>query len=294
MIGKFKQRLIHKVQVLSEKNQVETDFDISKLGRFQLMELISNLKQKMTQKQFDKMIIKLPEKMSPSWVGGMHHTKKEHQVFSCAWEIVGGLSTPTKMPCFSYNLPAYACITGSELAKIEGTTCNKCYANKGWYNMPWVRDKMTYRLFSINHPMWTESMIYLIQYLNQPFFRWHDSGDLQSIEHLDRICQVAWGTYFPEDKLVNTKYWLPTSEWGMVEKYVADMRMLIPPNLKIVLSGKKIDDRPPVELAKRLGVYVSMVSSKTRTCPAPDQLNKCQGCRKCWDDDVFSVVYGLH
>ncbi len=47
-----------------------------------------------------------------------------------AKQITGGLSAPGKMPGPSYNLPAWACITGSKLAKIPGTICNKCYAKK--------------------------------------------------------------------------------------------------------------------------------------------------------------------
>jgi hypothetical protein len=44
--------------------------------------------------------------------------------------IVGKLSKTSKMPCYSYNLPATRCITGSKMAKIKGTTCYDCYALK--------------------------------------------------------------------------------------------------------------------------------------------------------------------
>ena len=42
-----------------------------------------------------------------------------------AKEIIGGdLSATTKMPCKSFNLPAWECRTGSKLAKIPGTVCH--------------------------------------------------------------------------------------------------------------------------------------------------------------------------
>ena len=34
-----------------------------------------------------------------------------------ASKIVGKLSKTSKMPCYSYNLPATKCITGSKMAK---------------------------------------------------------------------------------------------------------------------------------------------------------------------------------
>ena len=99
-----------------------------------------------------------------------------------AKEITGGLSAPGKMPGPSYNLPAWACITGSKLAKIPGTICNKCYAKKGRYNFPNVKAALSRRLKSLKHPQWIEAMTVLIT--GHDHFRWHDSGDLQSVQHL--------------------------------------------------------------------------------------------------------------
>ena len=61
-------------------------------------------------------------------------------------EIVGGLSKPGKMPCPSINLPAAACVTGSLMAVIKGTTCYGCYALKGRYRFPNVKIAMDRRL----------------------------------------------------------------------------------------------------------------------------------------------------
>ena len=59
---------------------------------------------------------------------------------------IGGLSSPSKMPCYSYSLPAKACKVGSKLAKLPGTTCHGCYALKGFYMMPNVKAAMDRRL----------------------------------------------------------------------------------------------------------------------------------------------------
>ena len=43
---------------------------------------------------------------------------------------IGTLSNPAKMPSFAWGIPIEYCVTGSKLAKILGTICNKCYAGK--------------------------------------------------------------------------------------------------------------------------------------------------------------------
>ena len=118
-------------------------------------------------------------------------------------KITGGLSAPGKMPEGSYNLPARACITGAKLREIPGTPCYKCYAFKGRYNFPNVKDALTRRLESITHPQWIEAMAVLVK--GKKFFRWHDSGDIQSVDHLKKIFQVC-------DLTPDTQHWLPTQE----------------------------------------------------------------------------------
>ena len=106
-------------------------------------------------------------------------------------QITGGLSKPSKMPGFSYNLPATKCITGAKLVKIPGSVCSGCYALKGRYRFPNVKDAMQRRLDSINHPLWIKAMAASIIETKTGFFRWHDSGDLQSLDHLKKIFEVC-------------------------------------------------------------------------------------------------------
>ena len=106
-----------------------------------------------------------------------------------ASKITGGLSAPGKMPEGSYNLPAVACITGAKLRKIPGTPCYGCYAFKGRYNFRNVKDALTRRLEAITDPLWVQAMAVLIK--GKKHFRWHDSGDIQSVDHLKKILKFV-------------------------------------------------------------------------------------------------------
>ncbi len=211
-------------------------------------------------------------------------TKKE------ATRIVGGLSDTEKMPCKSYNLPAELCITGSKLRKINNSVCSDCYACKGRYVFPTVQ-KALYRrhVATVSEPRWIEAMITLI--IGMPFFRWHDSGDLQDVEHLRKIITICGAT-------PNTKHWLPTRENRIVYDYWQNQGQfplnLLMPNLCIRLSGTMIDGKGPYDLAKKMGCQVSEVGTTVYTCPASNQDNQCKDCRMCWNQEQFNVVYHKH
>ena len=197
-----------------------------------------------------------------------------------ASKITGGLSAPGKMPEGSYNLPASACQTGAKLREIPGTPCYGCYAFKGRYNFPNVKDALSRRLDSITHPQWVEAMAVLIK--GKKHFRWHDSGDLQGPEHLKKIFEVC--------KLTpDTMHWLPTQERKYLQFLDPD---IIPPNLIIRLSNAKNDTKPG-----NAWTHWSTVVKSPRAghvCPAPEQGNKCGSCRACWSKDVKEVQYRLH
>ena len=193
-----------------------------------------------------------------------------------AKKITGGLSAPSKMPGPAYNLPAQASITGSKLVKIPGSVCHGCYALKGRYRFKNVKDALSRRLASIMDPRWIEAMVVLID--KEPFFRWHDSGDLQSVQHLKNIFEVC-------NRTPGTQHWLPTRE----VKFLPLNFDAIPKNLIIRLSGHKID-----KAAASFWPWTSTVVTAGRTCPAPDQNNECKDCRACWSRDTANVAYGKH
>ena len=200
--------------------------------------------------------------------------------------ITGGLSKPNKMPGPSITLPAPACITGSKLVDVLGSTCSGCYALKGRYRFPNVKEAMQRRLDKLHDPRWVDAMVTLINGRHwqkpEPVFRWHDSGDLQSVQHLKNIFEVCKRT-------PDTAHWLPTRESRFLSLMDPEV---VPKNLKIVLSDHMNDQQKP----PTWWPYTSGVSTDHNqvTCPASKQGNKCLDCRKCWDRNTKRVIYGKH
>lgn len=209
------------------------------------------------------------------------------QVISAASLITGTLSSPSKMPCHSYSIPASRCITGVKLQSVEGSTCSNCYACKGQYRFSNVQSALETRYASLTHPEWIPNMVAMITAADKSgFFRWHDSGDLQSVDHLRNIVLIA-------EQTPNIKHWIPTREY----KIVADYRKqygAFPTNLTVRLSAHMVDGAAP-----KVGLPTSTVHSEQRAdgshvCPAPTQGNKCGECRACWNGDVANVSYHIH
>jgi len=198
-----------------------------------------------------------------------------------AYDIIGGLTSTSKMPCKSYSLPTIACNTGSKMAKIKGSICSSCYADKGFYKMyrNTIEPLQVARLFSIDDDNWVDAFVVAIG--NDKYFRWHDSGDLMSVEHLEKIVQVC-------ERTPNTKHWLPTREYGIVGAFTCSHK--IPKNLIIRLSAMFPDKRViiPVSLQGEKQIATSNVHTHTATmihgeaCKAPSQKGECRDCRKCW------------
>ena len=193
-----------------------------------------------------------------------------------AEKITGGLSAPGKMPEGSYNLPASACQTGAKLREIPDTPCYKCYAFKGNYvRYPAVQKALRRRLASLTHPRWAEAMTVLVK--GQKHFRWHDSGDIQSVEHLKKIFEVCNNT-------PGTMHWLPTQE----RRYLP--LGSYPKNLVIRLSNAKNNTTP----GQAWTHWSTVIDKGFHSCPAQSQGNKCGTCRACWSREVKHVTYPKH
>ncbi len=201
---------------------------------------------------------------------------------------VGGLSSPSKMPGFAYSLPARECLTGSKLRAVDGSVCHGCYAMKGRYVFPKVQAALYRRLESLSQPLWVEAMAELIRRKGQPHFRWHDSGDLQSVAHLAAIVRVC-------ELTPDVLHWLPSREYRTVREYLETGAF--PANLNVRLSAHMLGGAVP--RFPRLPVTVSTVSKGAapdgaHSCPAPQQGNNCGDCRACWDRSVPVVDYHYH
>ena len=226
--------------------------------------------------------------------------------------LTGGLGSPSKMPGLSYGLPSagakwvpavcnelglpvppsYGCPVGALLADVPGTVCYGCYADeRGMYKLSNPRQAQVRRLCSVWESKtgatkafeWVDAMSFLINRSKEPYFRWHDSGDLLGDWHLYRIIQVCWHT--PQ-----IKHWIPTREAKLVS--AVDPASL-PKNLTIRLSATKVDAPPP-----KLYRYTSTVDRNEPHygyhCPAPEQGNSCGDCRVCWGKVKRNVSYHYH
>ena len=130
-----------------------------------------------------------------------------------AIKIIGGnLSKVSKLPCYSYNIPAQMCNVGSKLVKVKGSTCSGCYALKGNYKrFPSVFNALEnrYNLLMGDRDKWIESMITVLKsdaVSKQKYFRWHDAGDIQDLNHLIDLVYIA-------EQVPELIFWIPTREY---------------------------------------------------------------------------------
>lgn len=204
--------------------------------------------------------------------------------------LTGGLSKPSKMPGFAYGIPAQKCLLGAILAKKKGSVCFSCYALKGMYVFPVVRAAQARRLESISRPEWVSWMTELIgkKYARKTrkkdrVFRWHDAGDLQSLEHLSKIVEIA-------KNLPDMRFWLPTRERKIIALWTLENGSF-PQNLLVRVSMPMVGQDP---LENYAFPQSTVGAEKGFQCPARKQGNECKNCRACWDAEVSSVNYELH
>lgn len=208
-----------------------------------------------------------------------------------ARELIGRFSEPSKMPCYAWSISAKHCITGSKLSEIKGSVCEGCYALKGSYTWKSTVNAMERREEKLSdRRSFVENFVIALR--GQAHFRWFDSGDLQSLEMLSDIVEIA-------ERTPTVKHWLPSKEIKIVSEYLASGKRL-PDNLALRLSAYKVDS----DNASTVTGINSLVFSKANFeakeksgvfyCTAPSQNGECKDCRACWDKEVKTVAYKKH
>lgn len=217
-----------------------------------------------------------------------------------AMTIIGGLSTTSKMPWFSWSISAEDCVTGEKLRQVEGSVCSDCYACKGCYVFQSVKNAHNRRKEALANPRFVEAFSLVLNtafhrgrktYISRGVtykenrFRWHDSGDLQSLDHLEKINQIALNT-------PNIIHWLPTKEIGILKEFLKKHIEGFSPNLTVRLSHPMIGgtwEKSPMDLP-----FSTVSTGLGVKCPAPQQGGKCSDCKNCWIKHVKSVDYKKH
>lgn len=206
---------------------------------------------------------------------------------------VGTLSETSKMrgTAYSYSTPSERCKTGSTLVDVVGSVCHGCYAKKGSYNWKPVKSALNVRFNAVvNNPFWHVYICELIRLKSRKkytYFRWHDSGDIQSVKHLLQICWIA-------DQLPDIKFWIPTRENKMVREVMGMIE--IPQNLCIRVSNHMINSDKSARNFQNRSTVSDYITDNT--CPAtlPEQPHSCieHGCTRCWNTSIDNVNYLLH
>ena len=195
------------------------------------------------------------------------------------------LSNVSKMPGASISRDARLCRVGSKLRKVKGSTCEKCYALKGMYNMPNVRAAMEKREDFFHAIDFVPRMVAILNRKRAPEFRWFDSGDVDSVHMGLNILDVCEAT-------PNKIHWIPSREykiWGDVLR----IRNL-PDNVTLRMSAHMIDGPAPKAWQNTSTVAGSAGVVSGHLCPAPTQGGKCGSCRACWNREVANVTYKQH
>jgi len=196
-----------------------------------------------------------------------------------AIKLTGGLTNTSKMPCYSYGIPAYTCNVGSYLRRefkngIKESVCSKCYAHKSRYSFPVVKDSYHRRYDRVLEALenketgdrWIKAMTYLINAYGSEYFRWHDSGDLLSLKHLEMIIEVVKATNRDGN---HVEHWIPTLEFGTCHDYVKKHGKFSKiPNLVVRLSTAMVDGEPNEILASQFGCQTSLVTRKRESFKA--------------------------
>ena len=194
------------------------------------------------------------------------------------------LSNTSKLGVKSISLDAKKCKTGSKLAKKSGTVCNGCYALKGCYVFPVVKDAMARRLEFFNSKDFIPIMVWLLQSQTKKFFRWFDSGDIQNVFMGLNILEVCKQT-------PDIKHWIPSKEYKFWRQVLKIEKL--PDNVCLRISSPNIDQKPLEGFNNTSTVHENKKAFGLE-CIAYKQDGKCLTCKACYNSKVKNISYPLH
>jgi len=201
---------------------------------------------------------------------------------------IGGISQTSKIPSGSWSLSAFWCNTGGKLNKIKNSACYGCYALKGNYIRYKDHILKSYQkklnAYNKNPDLFVTSFIeYLKRFEKSGYFRWFDSGDLQSYKMLLSIVKIAKQT-------PKIKHWLPTKEYTLITRYHKEYGNF-PENLCVRVSAPMLDTK--IKNFENTS-SIKKDSQLKVNCKAGEQSGQCLDCRLCWNKSIKNITYKYH
>jgi len=198
--------------------------------------------------------------------------------------------TKPKSSCPSLSLPAVidcpAHDVSLQLARAQDreAICERCYAQKGRYVFPQVRNNQRARSEWWHSTDPIERAIILADAVKREgapcYFRCYDSGDLD-LSAVDTWLKFA-------DLLPGVKLWIPTRTWLLPEFHDGLCRLNAHPRIIVRPSTVCFDD-PPATINGLAGGHAAHWREPIKAmfrCPG-----NCATCRICWDRPDLSVSF---
>ena len=186
----------------------------------------------------------------------------------------------------SWSLPAGPSCPGSKDAEV----CEGCYAKKGTYRFPSVKGVREFNREDYKTHDWVDRMIVEVNKFD--YFRWFDSGDVESVTLAAKIKMVIEQTPY-------VRHWLPTRSDKI--KTIGSVLGGIHPLKNAVLRpsadniGFKDERDGVVSYVIRESDITEAFARGVVVCPvtAPGSTQKsCDDCTVCYTD--ASVAYLIH
>lgn len=185
----------------------------------------------------------------------------------------------------SWSLEAVKTCPGAQAGAGELVdACKGCYASGGFYNFPGVKKPRVENKEDWKRDDWETDMIDSMK--RYKFFRWFDSGDIYTPKLAEKIKTVIEFT-------PHVKHWLPTRSHKIAKilPILEEIKKLS--NVVVRYSSDNID--------KFDNTHGSVIVSEkfaapqnVEVCLAYENEGKCNGCRKCWDENIEIVGYVAH
>lgn len=203
------------------------------------------------------------------------------------------LTRTSKMPGWSFSIPARQGKVGGRPFTVCTALCKMpCYAKKGRYTSPAVREAQNWRLEvvleALEEPgLFTQLMgkaFTACAVPSLPYFRGHDSGDFFCASYVEEWTWIA-------EEWKSIRFYFPTKSY--VEPGCLPFLQTFASLPNVTLRPSALAPGLPAPVVPGLAAGIE-VRREGFTCPASRQGNQCLSCRLCWDEPGQSLSYHLH